>query len=396
LPAVEQRRRRPIRKEQDPGRGDAQDGAGILLGKQRGAPNHLLGPPALGQIDVGLEDLRDPAGRIPPGQPPALHNDVAAVPGRMDQLARPATRPFELAVDLVQRLQKPRLQQRVRRRAHCLRLRPPVERFGALAPQRDRAVRLPDDDGVQTEVDERDLPAQIILQPQDLENMRGLRRQPVRQTELLCGPFLLLVAVDDDRAEGVVFPSPHWCANDGEEGRLAGQSEDLEIGASGGVVEGDRSILLDDELGKVVWRQQRIRHGSDLSPTCQGARHERVSLLLEDDHQRGRLAEHLHRRDADLVHRALLASSQPGRIEKRLEQLAAALRFHVQRLDLFGLRLEFLVLAREFFSLRRRFFLLLRQFPGLPRQMCGLPRQRLVLLEQVLVEPLQNLAGLVL
>ncbi len=245
--------------------------------------------------------------------------------------------------------------------AQGLLLGPAEERFGAAAPESDRAVEAAGDDGVGTQIDERGLPPRVLLQPQSLQSAGALGGQPVAQTELERVPLLFLAAVDRHDAEGLALGAKRR-GQDGREGRLAGGLEQRNVGTQRCVGQGSRPVLRHDHRGKAVLQGPRRKVGAVPSQSRLGPQRQSFTLLLEHGNGRSCRTEHLQRGDADVADHRLLVDGHTGRIEEPLEQLLPAGQLCVERLNLFRLRLEFLVLVGKLLRLLRKFFRLLGEF----------------------------------
>ena len=117
----------------------------------------VLGPLALGDVVVRLEDRRGLAGCPAPQGPSTGHHDRRPVAPRVHELAFPASGARQLGHDLGERGGEDGLHAGMGHRADRLRLRPPVELLRAAIPVGDDVLLVPDEDGVVRQVEQRGL-----------------------------------------------------------------------------------------------------------------------------------------------------------------------------------------------------------------------------------------------
>ena len=167
-------------------------GAGLVQGR--------LGPLALGDVVVRLENRQDPPVGAAPQGPAAGHHDRRPIAPRVDELTLPAPRASQLGHDLVERGGEDRPRAGVRHGADGLRLRPPVELFRTAVPVGDDVVLVANEDGVVRQIEERRLLTERFFRSCSRGDLRAKLRvaaREVRRSRL--DPDLQLIARQPER-----------------------------------------------------------------------------------------------------------------------------------------------------------------------------------------------------
>ncbi|HEV8026187.1 MAG TPA: hypothetical protein VGP50_02090 [Stellaceae bacterium] len=121
----------------------------------------MLGPLAVGDVLVARQDRCRRAALVALQRPTACHDDLAAIPPRLHELAFPPAATHDVALDLLEGPREGRLQQRVDDFADRLLRRPSVERLGGAIPGADDSVHIAHENAVMHEVQ------QVGLRPQN-------------------------------------------------------------------------------------------------------------------------------------------------------------------------------------------------------------------------------------
>jgi hypothetical protein len=201
--------------------GRAGDPAELGLGLVQG----VLGPPALGDVVVRLEDRGGPAGGGAPQRPAARHHHRGRVTPGVDELAFPAPGAGQLGHDVGERGGEDGLQAAMGHRAHRLRLGPSVHLLRPAIPVDDDVLLVADEDRVVGQVEELGLLPQRLL---DAGPRRDLGREPlvapreVRRPRL--HPQLQLVAREAQRLLRAAAP----LAQPADEERGEGEDRDAQ------------------------------------------------------------------------------------------------------------------------------------------------------------------------